>query len=347
MTLQDIPSGPGELSPAAVDLYARIVRGDQPGPEHSAAERELWAWGVVSADPEQPNVLVALDPRQAAARQLKADAQAMAARVARLMNLPEMAGQLIAHFDRAKGQPGTVCEFVDDPAIVNARLSVAVAQAREEILSAQPGGRRTKALRDIALERDPQAVARGVTLKTLYRDSVRQDALTREWAGHMTGLGAQIRTLAGPFQRCIIIDRQQAFISDYTNPDAPPHAAWIVNDAAVVGYMAAVFDETWRRGDPWTGDAHTAGCGIGVGVGPKTTRRQREMLRDMCEGMSQDSIADRLGWSRRAVAREFEKLRHLFGVKSTQQLAYEWALSPERLIDDVPAIAQGDVDTAA
>jgi hypothetical protein len=67
----------------------------------------------------------------------------------------------------------------------------------------------------------------------------------------------------------------------------------------------------------------------------------------LCDGISQAATAKRLGWSNRAVAREFEKLRTMFGAKSQGQLAFEWALCPERLIDDEPAIVRGDVDTAA
>lgn len=339
--------GPRDLSCEARELYGRITRGEPTGPSDKAALAELVDWRLVTEDPDHPGVPVALDPRDVSQRQLMAEARYLALRAARMAGIPDMADELAMHYERAKGSAGAACEFLADPATVNARIQVAVARAECEILAAQPGGPRTRELLDIAVERDAKALERGVTMKTLYLDTVRDDTVTREWATLMTGRGTQFRTLGSPFQRCIIVDRREAFIEDHTDPDAPPHAAWHVRDRALVAFIAVVFDETWRRALPWTGQARTVGLGVGMGVGARTTRRQREMLRDLCDGISQAATAKRLGWSSRAVAREFEKLRTMFGAKSQGQLAFEWALCPERLIDDEPAIVRGDVDTAA
>ncbi|MFJ1733265.1 hypothetical protein [Streptomyces sp. NPDC088254] len=85
---------------------------------------------------------------------------------------------------------------------------------------------------DIALERDSAALRRGV------------DALTREWAHTMTGLGASYRTLADPFEKIVIVDRRVAFIRDYVGGDqTPEYAAWQVPDRPVVALLGAVFDE--------------------------------------------------------------------------------------------------------
>lgn len=347
MTDRGTPVGPKDLSLEARALYGRITRGEPARPSDSVALAELREWRLVAEDPDHPGVPVALDPRDIAQRQLMAEARYLALRATRMAGIPDMADELALHWERAKGAAGAACEFLSDPATVNARIQVAVARAESEICAAQPGGPRTRDLLDMAVERDSLALERGVTMRTLYLDTVRDDDVTREWATVMTGKGYQFRTLGSPFQRCIVIDGREAFIEDYTDPDAPAHAAWHVRDRALVGFIAATFHETWRRAAPWTGQARTAGLGIGVGSGPRTTRRQRELLRDLCDGISQESTAKRLGWSHRAVVREFAKLRSLFGARSQGQLAFEWALSPERLIDDEPVIARGDVQTAA
>ncbi|MGW7283989.1 hypothetical protein ACWGH4_00560 [Streptomyces sp. NPDC054847] len=337
------------MSASGLDLYGRIAAGGRPGAGDEAALDELWAFGLVSADPDQPDRPVILEPRRAIRDQARAQIAMLARQAAALAQLPELSDELAVHYDRVRNREGVGCEYLDDPAEVNARIGAALAGARVEMLTAQPGGPRTRKLLSLAVDRDAKALERGVRVKTLYLDTVRTDPVTREWATIMTGKGAVFRTMPSPFQRCIIIDRQHAFINDHLHVQdgGPVNAAWYVQDHGMVAWIAAVFDEVWRRADVWTGDAHCAGLGIGVGAGPRTTRRQREMLRDLCEGLGQDATAKRLGWSPRAVAKEFQALRAMFGAKTQAQLAYEWAQCPERLIDDEPAIAQGDVDTAA
>lgn len=338
----------GGLSEDAKELYGRIARGEQTGRSDSEAERELWRWDLVTADPERPDRLVALEPKAPMRRHVKEQAEEIARRAAELAGVPDMAMQLSMHYERARHSPGDACEYVDDPAQVNARIQVAIANAKTELRTAQPRGPRTQELFDIAAERDGRALERGVKMRTLYNDSVRDDEFTRRWATLMTSRGAQIRTMVAPFERCVIVDRSEAFMSNYVIDGAPPHAAWHVRDEAFVGFMVKIFDETWRRADPWAGDVRAVGHGVGVGAGPRTTRRQREILRDLCEGQSQEAIAKRLGWSPRAVARELEKLRTLSGARSTYELVYLWALCPDRLIDDQPAdVTRDRVERAA
>jgi hypothetical protein len=341
------PRDRGVLSPDAADLYGRITAGHVPGDADGTALEELVAWGLVAADPDQPDRPVVLEPRKAVRDQAKAQIAALARRAAQLTQLPELSDELAVHYERARTREGAGCEYLTDPAEVNARIGAALAGAQQEMLTAQPGGPRTQALLNIALDRDSKALERGVRVRTLYRDTVHTDVVTRQWATIMTGKGAQFRTIAAPFQRCIIIDRQHAFIDDYVHQDGPANAAWYVQDRGMVAWIAAVFDEVWRRAEVWNGDARAAGCGITVGAGPRTTRMQREILRDTCAGIMQETTAHRLGLSVRKIASELQLLRQMFGAATTSALAYEWALCPERLIDDEPAIARGDVETAA
>ncbi|MGW3400164.1 hypothetical protein [Streptomyces zhihengii] len=339
------PDPAAALSTAAAGLYARIAAGGRPGPEDGQALQELWAWNLVSDDPDLPGEPVVLDPRRAVRNRATAAMEALARRAAQMTQMPELADQLVAHYERARIRPGMGCEYLDSPAEVNARIGAALAGAEHELLTAQPGGPRTRELLQIALRRDSQALARGVKVRTLYLDNVRTDPVTREWCTEMTRLGAQYRTISSPFQRCIIIDRRHAFIDDYVQ-DGPANAAWYVQDEAMVAWIAAVFDGTWARAEPWHGDVRVAGLGVGVGAGPRTTRQQREILRDVCHGVSQAKTAARLQWSVRRVAKALEELRAMFGVPTTTALAYVWATHPERLIDEQP-LGRGDVTPAA
>jgi DNA-binding CsgD family transcriptional regulator len=306
----------------------------------------LVAWGAVGFDAERPHVPVALNPLEAAQRNVKQEIEEAERRVARLKSLPDLADQLAVHYERAQWRAGGGSEFLDDSATVNARLDDVVASAHSEILAAQPGGPRDRALLERAVARDTDALARGVTLRTLYRDTVRDHQVTAEGARIMSARGAAYRTLVAPFERCIVVDRRYAFISDHVVEGSPPHAAWYVTDRAMVAFVAVVFDEAWRRASPWHGELRSrraleaVDTLSGPDTGVRTNRRQREILRDMAAGTPQTVTARRLGISRRTLTDQITALKSLFGAQTLHELTYQFALSPDHRVDDSAAAAE-------
>lgn len=322
----------GPLSPEARDLYARICAGQAQRPEDAVALAELLTAGLVDVDHEHaPDRPVPLDPRSVMDRRARRELAAIRDQAARAAELPCIADELALHFDRSRRTTGG-SEYLAERAAVNARIGDVVAQARQEILAAQPGGPRTRTALDYAIERDTRALERGIRMRSLYRETVRTDALTREWVTTMTKLGGSFATLPAPFQRVIVVDRRQAFIADYVTADGPEHAAWHVTDRAAVAFIADSFEHAWRSANPWAGDISTTGPGMPVGT--RTTRLQREIMRDTAAGIDQKRTARRLGIGLRTVTKEISALRDLFGVATLAELTYRWALSPDRAIDD-------------
>ncbi|MBE4790275.1 hypothetical protein [Streptomyces caniscabiei] len=307
---------------------------------------ELTAWGLIGFDPASPDTPVVLDPQVALQRKAVRELEEARDRLATMSAMPSLADQLGTHYAGAQWRAGGGAEYLDDPATVNARLDDVVAGAQVEILAAQPGGPRTAALLALAIDRDTAALARGVRLRTLYRDTVRDNAVTAEGARVMTGKGAEYRTLVGHFERAIIVDRRHAFISNYVVEGAPAHSAWHVTDPAMAAWIARVFDGEWRRADVWSGELRprrgqqepvdtVSGPGReGGGAVVRTTRRQREILRDLAAGHSQPAIARRIGVSKRKLEEEVAALKGLWGAGTLPELVYQWALSPDRLVDD-------------
>lgn len=336
------------LSANAVRVFGLIAAGVAVPAEDTDSVAELVAWGCVTADPDDENRLVALNPKHVARRRWERDVAEVMARLQQVRGLPDAADQLYGQYRRSQLRAGGTAEYIDDPAVVNARLDDVVGSAEREILAAQPSGPRSQVQLNRSLERDTAALQRGVEKRTLYRATVRDNPVTAEYARTMStrtgGRPGEFRTLLEPFERVIIVDRQVAFISDHLVAGGPEHAAWQVTDHAVIAYMVAEYEAKWRRADPWAGELRGRALSADIGLGAqgvRTTARQREVMRDMVAGKDQRATAARLGVSVRTVSEEINELKDRFDAESREQLAFKWAFSPDRLVGTSPAEDDG------
>lgn len=349
-----IPSAHGdgrELSAEALRLYGACATRDIEQVERITAETpgaqvELLDWGLITLEDQPGGVPGVRDPKHAVQRRVDDVLAAAEAQVNLLRSLPDLTSQLTQHYEAVQLRiAGCASVYLDDPASVNARLQDVVGGAKREILAAQPGGPRDQALLDKAAPRDSAALDRGVELRTVYRDTVRDHAPTAGYVQAMTNRGpgrsAQYRTLPGKFERMIIVDREAAVVPDYIVAESPPHAAWLITDPAAVAILARAFDQTWMRARPWMGQLRKRGgdakdtLGSWGGMeGVRTTRRQREIMRNLCAGASQTTVARRLGVSERKLADEISALKALWGVSTMNELIYQWAQSVDNRVDD-------------
>jgi hypothetical protein len=340
------------LSAQQIHVYGLIASGEwkgEPNSEHPDIQK-LVELGFVAFHELNPDTPVALDPNEAARRRVEQELKEAQARVARMRELPQLADELAPLYQQGQWTAGGTSEYIDDVAVVNARLDDIIASARTEILSAQPLGPRTQEQLNRSLARDQAALARGVELRTLYRDTVRDNPVTAQYARTMSARGAHYSTLVGPFERCIIVDRRVAFISNHLVEQAPEHSAWQITCRATVAYIVAEFEAKLRRANPWAGELRGRGA-TGVDTvsspdGVRTTRLQREILRDLAAGHAQSVIARRVGVSKRKLEEEIAGLKVLLGAQTPPELTYKWALLPDRLIDDsAPTDAVGATGT--
>jgi hypothetical protein len=337
------------LPAEAVHLYKAIARQDWPAVDEAVqlnpqARAELEAWGLVEWGQERGGRPVVRDPQPALRDLMQRELAEAQARVKRLSSLPDLADQLGAQYRAVQLRAGGSSEYLSSPDVVNVRIRDVVAGARREILAAQPAGPRKPELLDMAVERDGAALDRGVALRTIYRDTVRDHPVTANYAQAMStraaGRRAEYRTLVGSFVRMIIVDREQAFVPDLIVEGSPEHAAWHVKDPAVVAVLAEVFESKWLLGDTWHGELRprrgqmvdtVTGAGM---AGTATSKRQREAMRLLVSGMTQAAVARRIGVSKRVLEKDIDALKGLSGAGTLMQLAYWWGQCPDRLIDD-------------
>ncbi|WP_329474294.1 hypothetical protein OIE75_40995 (plasmid) [Streptomyces sp. NBC_01723] len=357
-----------ELSENALRLYGACAIRNAEQVEaikaaHPEAHTELVDWGLITPDQPADTLPAVRDPKGALQRRFDDVLDAAERQVALLKALPELAQQLSHAYDSVQLRiPGTASVYLDGQAMANARLQDVVNGAQREILASQPGGPRDQALLDIAMPRDVAALDRGVVLRTIYRDTVRDHGPTAAYAAQMTNRGpgrsAQYRTLPGKFERMIIVDREAAVVPDYIVAESPPHAAWLITDPASVAMLARAFEATWMRAEPWMGQLRprrgdgrdTVGSRASALDGVRTTRRQREIMRNLCTGYSQTTTAKRIGVSKRTLEDEVAALKERWGVGSMNELIFHYAQSPDCRVDDsAPAVgpAGAEYETTA
>lgn len=340
----------GHLSAHASSLYTAIAHQnwqlvDTLQTEHPHARAELLDWNLIT-DAPQP---VVRDPQPAFRAKVKREVAAVLRHAELLASLPDLSRELIREYRGVQLHATGSSVYLAEQAEVNARLQDVIGGAQREILAAQPGGPRAREVLDLAVARDSAALDRGVQMRTIYRDTVRNHALTAEYARTMsartTGRPAKYATLVGHFERMVIVDREHAFISDHIVAGSAPHSAWLVTDPAVVAVLAAIFEVNWRRAQPWTGELRTRGGAVDTvtsAEGVRTDRRQRGIMRYLCAGESQAATARKLGVSKRKLEEEIAVLKGRWGVRTLNELIFQYALSPDRLVDDsAPADAAG------
>lgn len=309
------------------------------------SRRELVTWGFIS-DEEPP---VARDPQQVLRTMVSRQLEEARSRIDLVATMPDLSRDMIRSYRQAQLRAGGTSVYLADPETVNRRLQDIIGDARREVLCAQPGGPRKPEVLETAVARDSAALDRGVELRTIYQDSVRDHPLTATYARTMStrapGRPAQYRTRPGDFERMIIVDRETAVLSDHIVAGSPPHSAWLVTDPPVVAVLAQVFDNNWLLAQPWTGDLRSrtrTGAGVDTVTsadGVRTDRRQRSILRYLSGGESQEATARRMGVSKRKLQEEIAVLKSLWGVGTLNELIFQYALSPDRLVDDATSAA--------
>jgi hypothetical protein len=194
---------------------------------------------------------------------------------------------------------------------IDAHLGTLVAEAENEMLTAQPQTGRSAAALAIAARRDIEMLERGATMRTLYQHSARRSSVTHKYVAAVTTRGAEVRTLDEFFNRMIVIDRQVAVIPSGEQLSV----AVVIREPAIVAYLVDVFERAWERGRPFTNRERAMMVEIAA--------EQRAMtIRMLIEGHSDPVSAKRLGVSPRTYAGYVADLKAEYDAETRFQLGY-------------------------
>jgi hypothetical protein len=230
-------------------------------------------------------------------------------------------GQIFRTSPQAAVSPITEIHGLDN---INSFIHAAVTDARSELLTAQPHGRRPANTLAVAENRDVRALDRGVGMRTLYQHSARHSPATREYVTDIVSRGAEVRTLDEFFRRLIVVDRQVAIIPASDNH----HVAIAIRDISLIAYLVDIFERAWERAQPFNLTGGQAERAIAADVRAMT-------IRLLVEGHSDPASAKRLGVSTRTYAGYIAALKDEYGVQTRFQLGH--AMGAEHRMAGPPA----------
>ena len=182
---------------------------------------------------------------------------------------------------------------------------------RQEVLAAQPGGARPAEHLPDSLSQSRRYLERGGAMRTLYEPAARLDSATAEYCARATAPGGGIRLLDQPFKRLLIFDRTVAVIP----ASADNTVAAFIEDPAMVDFLVGVFEQHWQQaeGVDWAA----------VVNGTAESQLPAQIGRLLSQGLTQKTIANRLGLSERTVAAHISRLREQNDADTLFQLGWQ------------------------
>ncbi|MGW0854322.1 helix-turn-helix transcriptional regulator [Streptomyces sp. NPDC002690] len=193
---------------------------------------------------------------------------------------------------------------------VRTRIEELACRSTEEIVSFNPGMYEEQAL-EAGRSTDRAALERGVVLRGLYLDSVRNHPPMRVHARWLTDSGAEVRTTPVLPLALLIFDRQTALLP--VDPADRGAGALVVTGSGVLCALLTLFERYWEEATLF-GEIRQEIAGDELNSG------DRELLRLLGKGMTDEAVGRQLGVSQRTVRRRIFDLTDQLGAGSRFQM---------------------------
>lgn len=193
---------------------------------------------------------------------------------------------------------------------IRARIAELAAACVEEQLILVPVGKLTAETFEEAQAVDEDVLKRGVRMKSVYLDAVRNDPYTMEALNWEIEAGGEVRTAPSLPLRMIVFDRERAIIPiDDLDCEI---GALVLGNRVIIQAMVALFINIWADAQPLTRRR--------PGRAEPLTAQEQHVLKLWAQGHTDASAARQMKVSHRTIRRLSEDLTKRLGARSRFQL---------------------------
>lgn len=188
------------------------------------------------------------------------------------------------------------------------RLEHLTHSCTERLLSFHPGGAQPRAQLEASKPLDTALLRRGVVMRTLYQDSVRNDQDTFRYAQWLTGAGGQVRTAPVLPIRMVLFDATAALLP--VDPSNTAAGAVQFTGRGVITALTALHETVWEQAAPFGTDVDRERDEDGL------TGQEQQLLKLLGQGMTDEVAARHLGIGVRTARRMMSSLTGRLGARS-------------------------------
>ncbi|MFJ4851109.1 MULTISPECIES: LuxR C-terminal-related transcriptional regulator [unclassified Streptomyces] len=234
----------------------------------------------------------------------------LAAQQQRVQASRAAAAQLIAECaDLRPGTPPSGVEQLLGLDQIRDRLASLTRELTSEVMTFATGGAQSQQAINAAKPLNEDLLARGIRMRTIYLDSIRNHQPTMDYLIWLTENGGEVRTAAALPCRIIITDRTRAVIA--VDTDNTAGGAVVLTGQGTVTALCALFDSTWTTAQPLGTRPLRDGKGL--------TAQEAATLQLLADGHTDVAIAKRLGVSPRTARRIATDLMERLNARSRFQ----------------------------
>ncbi|MEV7779904.1 LuxR C-terminal-related transcriptional regulator [Kitasatospora sp. NPDC088351] len=227
-------------------------------------------------------ILMARQQAELAAQQLRIEASRAAA------------AQLIAEYADLRPSTGHPdVEHLVGLDQIRDRLASLTRGMREEVMTFSPDGGQKPENIEAAKPLNQTLLERGIRMRTVYLDSVRNSPHTVDYVNWLASHGGQVRTVPVLPTRMIVVDRTTAVIPVQSDDTAA--GAVVLNGQGMLTALCALFETVWAGAQPLGSATPLDKHGLSA--------QENTALTLLADGHTDDAIAKRLGVSSRTARR--------------------------------------------
>ncbi|MBV6698586.1 helix-turn-helix transcriptional regulator [Kitasatospora aureofaciens] len=189
------------------------------------------------------------------------------------------------------------------------RLTTLTREVREEVMTFAPDGGQKPENIESAKPLDLDLLGRGIRMRTVYLDSVRNSPHTVDYVNWLSEHGGQVRTVPALPTRMIVVDRTTAIIPVHSDDTAA--GAVVLTGHGTLTALCALFETIWAGAHPLGAAAQLDEHGL--------TAQEQTTLSLLADGHTDDAIAKRLGVSPRTARRIATDLMERLNARSRFQ----------------------------